>query len=172
MNNSEHKNVIPELQNIKPLSDDDILNETRALNSLSSDVMNKILEDYRNAIASMMTMMVENTKEEEQIVQLEQVKRVLGLCPDVEKFLRSKDKVWGVRKYILAKNADYFLNKDYSSLIKKDSKQAFIESLIELLKERYEEMDPRELAFYWEKASVLLNCVAQFKKAQLSLKKK
>jgi hypothetical protein len=166
------KEAIPDLADVKPLSEDDVLNEMKALNSIPPDQMNKIINNYTNALAAMLTMSVENTSEEEQIVELEQIKRIMGLCPSVEKFIRSKDKVWGARKHILDRNADYFMNKDYGKLIKKDANQAFIESIIELIKDRYDNMEKKELDFYWDKATVMLRCVATFKKAMRTLSKK
>lgn len=155
-----------ELHTVRPLSDKDVLREMKILNSMPADQMNQIIETYKNAIAAILNMVIAAISNEKHKVELDRVRRILNLCPDVEKFLRSKDKIWGARNHIRTKNAKYFLEKDYSALIKKDNNQTFIEAIIEIIKERYEEMPEKELSFYWGKAKDLLWCVARFKKAQ------
>ena len=104
------------------------------------------------------------TTDDLEIVELERIKRLINFTPKDEKFIRSKGKVWAVRDHILNKDAKYFLEKDYSTIIKKDHNQAMLETLVELIKEKFENMNDKEQNFYWQKAALLLNCVVRYKR--------
>ena len=54
-------------------------------------------------------------------------------------------------------------------MIKKDGNQAMLESLVEIVKNTYEDMSVAEQDKYWQKAAILLNCVAKFRKAMKAL---
>jgi DNA-binding XRE family transcriptional regulator len=157
----------------KPLDENDVLQEMQNLGKLDEKIMNKILNTYSNAISSLIktaSVHLENDGDEEDIVLLEQVRRVLGFCPSEELFIRSKDKVWAVRHHIMKQNANYFLEKDYSASIKEDGNQAFIESLIEVVRNTYEDIEEVEREAYWKIAKKILHCVALYKKELIKLK--
>jgi len=153
------------MSTVKPLSDSDVTSLLEKISQCDSKITNPLFIEYSNTLNSLLSIIVTQLEEESEIVELERVKRILSLCPLEEKLLRTKDKIWNVREHILAKNKDYFLNKDYSSLIKQDSNKAFIENIMEIIKDNFNDLSEKEQAAYWIKAKKLLNIVARFKKA-------
>ena len=144
---------------------DDINIELKKIARLDVKFTNEIFRSYTNAINSMLALALKQSVDEDEAVEIEQLRRVIMLCPLEEKFIRTRDKIWGARKHIVNRNADYFLKKDYSKIIKRDANQAFIEALIEIVKNRFETLDDEMKEAYWQKAAYLLNCVVRFKKA-------
>jgi CII-binding regulator of phage lambda lysogenization HflD len=159
-------------QKIKALSEDDVAKEIKDINKMESKFTTEIFTSFSKGINSVLSVAMKQCTDESEIVEIEQLRRVLSLCPLEEKFIRTKDKIWAVRKHIINKNADYFLKKDYSKIIKRDSNQAFIESLMEIVKDKFSGMDIESQNIYWKKAAYLLNCVARFKKAQVECSSK
>lgn len=180
-NESAMKNLLFEGEQIKPLTDSDVDNEMKRIGSLPVSKQNqvaKIIQGYSNTISAVINMsktkvdtdLKTSTNRtdiedlEEIVVNLEQLTRILNLCPLEEKFIRTKDKVFAARQYILNKDADHFLNKDYSAIVKKDHNQAFIERMMEIVQESYRRFTPEELERYWIKAAELLRYVALYRK--------
>jgi hypothetical protein len=149
---------------VKTLNDEDVEREIKNMQSIDPDVMNDIYKNFSNAVMSIVTAASEQTEDEKDLVQLDRIKRILNLAPMEERFIRSKEKVWGVRNYILNKNVDYFLNKDYSGMIKKDHNQVLLEKLIEIVRDNFINLSAEDKEFYWKKANILLHCVAKYKK--------
>ena len=148
----------------KPLNDNDIDLLMKKLVNVDSKKLNKLFRDYSNILNSIISLTIKITKDEDEIIELERVKRILGLCPLEERLLRTKDKIWNARNHILKKNSDFFIKRDYSSMIKQDSNQAFIESLMLIVKTKFPKLKKKEQFFYWKKATSLLKIVAEFKK--------
>lgn len=147
----------------KPLTMDEVLEINKKFLKMDSATINKILTTYSNIVYSLLKLAIKNCEDEADIVELERLKRVIKLCDDAEIFIRTKDKVWAVREKILNKDADYFLNKDYSSGIKQDEKQSMIETIIMVVKEKYNVLTQNERNMYWKKAFEMLNLVIQYK---------
>lgn len=154
---------------VTALSDDDIVNEMKLISLLPEKFTNHIFNTYSQNITSVLSIVLKQCTDDDDAVEIEHLKRVLMMCPLEEKFIRSKDKIWAVRKHIVTKNARYFLDKDYSKIIKRDGNQAFIESLMEIVKVKFGELSLSDQNMYWNKAALLLNCVAQFKKEMKKL---
>lgn len=157
------KPVVDDLR-VAPLSEKDIEDQKKRLLNANPDELSKIYNTCSQVINSMLVMVIKQTNDEEDIVEVERLKRVINLAPVDERFLRSKDKIWAAREHILNKNADWFLNRDYKGLIKKDHNQSMIETIVSLVKERYNSLSQEDQNRYWEKATMLLNNVARFKK--------
>jgi CII-binding regulator of phage lambda lysogenization HflD len=149
----------------KALDDDDVNNMLRMTANANPDVINEIYRTYANTLNTILTMVQKQATEEEELVEVDRVKRIINMLPIEERFMRTKDKVWAVQDHIFNKNIKYFLDKDYSHIIKRDSKQVMIETLVELVKNRAIDLQPNEMDFYWNKAVILLNCIGRFKKA-------
>jgi predicted choloylglycine hydrolase len=156
-NNTEFK--------IKPLTDADVAQTIKRIADADANELNDIYNKYANAILSILTMGQKQTKDEDELVELDRLKRIINLTPSDERFIRTKDKVWAVREHIINKNAKFFIERDYSAAIKKDHNQGFIETLISIIKYKFTQLTKTEQDFYWKKAAILLNCVARFKKA-------
>ena len=149
---------------IKPLSEDDIAAQKKRLLDADPKMLNDIYNTCLQVINSMLVMVMKQTDDDEEIVEVERLKRVINLSPLEEVFIRSKDKIWSSREHILNKNADWFLNRDYKNLIKKDHNQVFIETIVSLIKDRYNTLPLEDKDKYWEKALLLLRNIARFKK--------
>lgn len=152
-------------EKLKPLSDEDVERTLQRIAKANVEELNDIYRTYANTINSMISVALKQTEDESDLVQLERLKRIINLTPEDERFIRSKDKIWNVREHILNKNAKYFLEKDYNPMFKKDHNQSMLESLVEIIKDKFDELDSDEQLFYWKKAATLLNCVVRFKKA-------
>lgn len=149
------------------LTEEDIDRIIRKLNQFDNKQIkeiHKIYDKFSQAINGLITTVRTYIKEEEEIVEIDRLKRIIGFLPVDERFLRCSEKIWSVRNYIINKDMKYFLNKDLSHAIKKDSKQRMIETLIEIVKERFPSLSKEQQDIYWNKSIIMLNCVAQFKK--------
>jgi hypothetical protein len=149
------------------LTDDDVLRIQKNLDAVNPKELNEIYNTYKQTISSMLTIAKEQAKEkndEDDIITIEQICRLIGFLPVDEIFIRSKEKIWHHKDKILNKDADYFIKKNYSAMIKKDKNQSFLESLISIIKGKFLELTSEEQNIYWNKAAKLLNCVIRFKK--------
>ena len=77
---------------------------------------------------------------------------------------RCKDKIWGAKEYIKTQNADYFLNRDYSELIKQDSNESVIINLVSIIKRGWNTLYPNEKEAIWNKMKLMLKSVAFYEK--------
>jgi hypothetical protein len=160
-NNINIKDKEPE---VIPMTDADVNNVRKRLALLDEKELNYIIDTYSQIIKGVLTLAMKNTKDEDEIVELERLKRIINLAPKDELFIRSKDKVWAARKRVINRDINWFLNRDYSKLIKRDSKQVMIETLINIAKNSYLKLDPEEQEMYWQKGFKVLQIVAQYKK--------
>ena len=62
------------------------------------------------------------------------------------------------------KDVEFFLKRDYSSLVKKDHNQLFIEHLMIIVRDRYMDSTKAEQDMYFKKGWDLVDSVEQFKK--------
>jgi hypothetical protein len=166
---SESKVAFKDYIGIRALSEDDVRNEMKLIANLPEKFTNDIFVSYAQCINSILALVLKQCKDDEDVVEVEQLRRVLHICPLEDKFIRTKEKIWAVRHHIINKNAAYFLEKDYSNYIKRDGNQAFIESMLEIIKSRYNELSIVNQDMYWIKAAKLLNTVARFRKATSEL---
>jgi hypothetical protein len=153
-----------DLKAAAPLTEDQVEAIRKRLANADPTELNKIFNTQTQVINATLQMAIKQTDEEDEIVELEHVKRIINMAPADELFIRSKDKIWAVRKHILNKDATFFLNKDYKSLIKKDKNQSMIETLVSIIKERYVALSHEDQEQYWLKGIKLLQLVASYKK--------
>lgn len=160
MSNSDinYKNIIA-----NPLTDRDVENLMQKVARADAKLITPIFNEYNNVLNSILSMMRKQAVDEEDIVEVDRAKRIIGLCPMEEKLFRTKDKIWNVRNQILNKDLNFFMTNDYSGMIKNDQNRAFIEAMIEIIKENFIELTKKEQDFYWSKFTKLLHLVAKFK---------
>lgn len=154
-----------ELEQIKPLDDSDIENERYRLAKLPKkkiDEITNIFKQYKSQILGLINMLQKTVKDEEDIVEVERLKRLVNMCDDLEIFMRTKDKIYKSKTFILNKDAAWFINKKYDHLIKKDHNQAFIETLVSLIKDHYTAMREEEKNLYWSKAHMLIQAIEKY----------
>lgn len=157
----------------EPLSDEDVQILMRKISKIDPKVLNPIFSNFSNVLNSIVAIALEQAKNDEDsddILALEQARRIINICPAEEKFLRIKDKIWNVRNHIINKDAKFFLDRDYSGMIKKDSNKAFIESLMEIVKGNFSDIPKEAQNMYWKKAQKMLRIVCEFKKAVKAVK--
>lgn len=151
-------------KHVTGMTEEDVANENRKLAKVDPDVLNDLYNTQSQIFNSIVTMVKKQLTDEEDLVEVERLQRILNLAPVDEKFIRTKDKIWAVREHIINKNAKFFLDRDYSKQIKKDGNQVFLETLISLIKEQYNALSAKDQNFYWEKASQLLIQVCKYHK--------
>lgn len=169
---SKNKEEVHDELGIRALSENDVLGEMKMIERLPKKFTNDIFVSYSQCINSILALVLKQCYDDDDAVEIEQLRRVLQICPLEDKFIRTKGKVWAVRHHIVNKNAKYFLEKDYSKLIKRDGNQAFIESLMEIVKFSYNDLSASDQDMYWCKAAKMLNIVARFRKAMSDIRKK
>lgn len=150
-----------------PMTDDDVNKTIARMATLDGKQISEICDGYVRQIKILINTVkkiLHPTDDEDEIVELDRVLRLIGLIASDEIFIRSKDKIWHARQHILNKNADWFIKRDYSKNIKKDHKQVMIETIIRIVRVRYPKLSPAEQEQYWIKAIGLLSLVAKFKK--------
>lgn len=152
------------LDNVKPMSEDDYANLQKKLATVNPSELNTIYNDYGGKINKLIMLAMKQTKDESEIVELESLKRIVNLAPADERFLRSKDKIWAARTFIIEKNEKYFMEKNYGKLIKKDRNQAMLETIMSIAKNGFKSLKPEEKEMYWTIGYELLHTVAKFKK--------
>lgn len=163
---SEKKQIVDDPPPL-PMTDDDVAVIMRKLGNLDVKQMNDLFNGYVQQIKGLVTIMkkaMNPREEEEELVELERLSRLINMVPSDEIFIRSYQKIWHARHHILAKDADWFLKRDYSANIKKDQKQTMIETIIRLIQSKYLGMTDAERVIYWNKGLEMLKLVATFKK--------
>ena len=156
---------------IKNLTDEDVEKELRDLEHCDQKALDAIYQDYSSALSKLIASIKKLAVEDDVIIEVDRLRRLANFLPKEEKFIRSKSKIWGAREKILSKDADYFLTKDYSLIIKKDHNQVMMETLISCIKDIYDDTTQEERDFFWGQAAVLLNCVIRFKQIIIESKK-
>jgi hypothetical protein len=156
---------------IKNLTDEDVENELKELESCDQKALDVIYQDYSSALSRLISSVKKLAFEEEVVIEIDRLRRLANFIPKEEKFIRSKNKIWGARERILNKDAEFFLSKDYSLVVKKDHNQVMIETLINCIKDIYDDTSQEERDFFWAQAAVLLNCVIRFKQILIDNKK-
>lgn len=147
-----------------PLNEEEVEAQKKRLLEADPKILTDIFNVHSQVSNSILVMVLKQTEDEDEIVEIERLKRIFNLAPIEERFIRSKDKVWGAREHILNKNAKWFIDRDYKNLIKKDHNQVFIETIVSLVKDRYMSLSTEDQERYWEKALIILRNVARFKK--------
>ena len=163
-NTDDDKNVE---QMPKPLTEEDVLQAMAKMSILSDKDVNEICDGYAQKMKSLINCVKKSLNpktDEEEFVELDRIMRIINMCPKDEFFIRTKDKIWFARYHILDRNSNWFLNRDYSSSIKKDHKQRMIETMIRMIQSRWKKLSTTEQELYWEKAFQMLHIVARFKK--------
>ena len=151
----------------KPMTDDDVMKVMSKLGHLSSKDLNEICDGYTNKIKYLITLgkrKLSSKTDEDELIEIDRLMRLINMLPKDEIFIRSKDKIWFARNHIMQKNIDWFLKRDYSKNIKKDHKQRMIETLIRLIRNQWSSLSEDEKEVYWDTGLEILGLVAKFKK--------
>ncbi len=151
-------------KNVRPLTDDDVDEEKKMWIKLNPKELDEVLNNFSNYLNKLLNMAKQQAKEEDDIVELDRVRRIMNLINNDEKFVRVKDKVWTVREKIFNKDTDFFLKRDYSGLIKKDKKQKMIETIVCIVKTKFIELPKDHQDQFWDIGKNLVFWVAKYRK--------
>lgn len=149
------------------MTDDDVDRIQGRVNKLSNkeiDEVNKLCTSFHQALVGLVTTARSFTKEDEELVEIDRIKRLLAILPQFEVFVRAQGRIWTFRNKIVDKDMDFFLGIDYSGAIKRDHKQRMIETIIEIVKEKFPKLPESERETFWQKVILLLNYTAKFRK--------
>lgn len=161
-------------QQVKLMTDTDVYDEIRLyMNYMKTGDLEPILRTFKNAVNSLLSFATEQVgDDEEDAANLDRARRMIGFCPAEEIFIRSKDKIWAVRDHILGENLQYFMDRDYSNMIKRDQKQEMLENIVYVIKDYVEQMSAETRAVLWTKGKIMLRCVALYIKLRESIDEK
>ena len=129
-----------------------------------AELLEEIYNEYYKHCMGVVDLITRTTKAESELVEIDQLKRILRICTVDEIFIRTWAKVWKMRDNILNKRADWFLGQDFKHIIKPDNKQVFLETIVKMAKHRHNTMTEAEREIYWKKGFSLLGCIARFVK--------
>jgi len=151
---------------VKALSYEDIEKIRASFSDKDYDELNKIFDKFRHHINNVLVMTLKQTSEEDidEIVEIERLKRLINLAPSDAIFLRCKDKLWDARTNLINKEIKWFVDRDFSHLIKKDQNQVMIETILNLVKHKVMHINETDQAVYWKQLHSLLHVIASYKK--------
>ncbi len=102
------------------------------------------------------------------MVSLDSLQRKLALARDLDPLIiitRSKDKLWMYKDQIIAKDVKFFMENKFGQFIKNDENKPFMYSMVNAIKEGYNEMTEPEKEMVWTLIQNLLKIVIEYKKA-------
>lgn len=165
-NNNQQNNDTDDIK-FTNMTDDDVDAMDRRLGNLPKKEFaeaESLITKYYQTFLGLIAVSRSYTKVETDLAELDRLQRLLKLLPRVEVYTRSFSKIWQVRNHIINKKIDYFLKKDYSHVIKKDSKQVMIETIISIVREKFPKLEQKDQDQFWLKGYLLINIIAQIKK--------
>lgn len=156
---------------VKLMTDDDVYAEIRTyMSKMNATELESLLQTFKNTINSLLSFATEKVSgDEEDCANLERVRRIIGFLPPEEIFIRVKDKVWAVRDHIINENLQYFMDKDYGNMIKKDQKQELLENIICVIKDYVTQMSEEDIQTLWTKGKIMLRCVALYERMRRAI---
>ena len=100
-------------------------------------------------------------------IEIEWIQKKLALAREVDPLIvisRCKDKLWFYRKEIIGENEDFFLNQTFSEFIKEDENKTFMNTLMSMMKKKFNERSEEEKKEIWKLLKSLLKRIIEFKK--------
>lgn len=160
-------------QQVKLLTDDDVLAEIRDfMSNMETAKLTPILRGFQNAVQSLISFAAEIVgDDEESAADLDRTRRLISFCPPEEMFIRAKDKIWAVRDHILKKDLKYFIDRDYSNMIKRDQKQELLENIVMTVKDYAALMSTEKHEALWTKCKIILHWVAKYMREREAVSK-
>ena len=128
--------------------------------------LNSIFDKYSKTLTELIKNVSDEIKNEEEKSHLEQIKRIIRLCPQEERLIKTKDTLWELRNYILTRDHIGLKNVDPNKFINKDNTEAdkeFILSIIDIIKSRYDEIKEERKNNYWITLTILLQCIIEYR---------
>lgn len=149
-----------EVLHFTPLSDDEIKVLRQRLLKIERKHRNDIIDSFAKSLKQVVLMAKKACKKEDEIVELDRVRRILNILPNDDLFLFCHDKIWLVREQIKKRNVDFFMNVVCD--IPKDDTQDLVFALIELVRDNYNKLSAVDKDAYWKCVQILLDSVDRF----------
>lgn len=129
------------------------------------DIINDIITEFHSTIFKILKVC---RKIEPNNIDLEWLQSKLSLARDIDPLLiinKCADKIWAHREYIITENSDFFLKNQYTEFIKNDENKSFLQSLVNLIKNKYTEISEQERKALWTLVKSMLGSIVKYKKA-------
>jgi hypothetical protein len=95
-----------------------------------------IFDKYSKSLTDLIKNVSEDVKSEEEKTHLDQIKRLIRLCPQEERLIKTKDTIWDLKNYILNRDHIGLKNLDVNLYMNKnntDDEKQFILSIIDII---------------------------------------
>ena len=128
--------------------------------------LNTIFDKYSKTLSELIKNVSEEIKNEEEKTHLDQIKRIIRLCPQEERLIKTKDTLWELRNYILTRDHIGLKNVDPNKFFNQNNTvedKEFILSIIDIIKSRYDEIKEDRKNNYWITLTILLQCIIEYK---------
>ena len=137
-----------------------------SLNKNNKVKLNSIFDKYSKTLTELIKNVSDEIKNEEEKTHLDQIKRIIRLCPQEERLIQTKETLWELRNYILTRDHIGLKNINPNDFINKNNnveEKEFILSIIDIIKSRYDEIKEERKNNYWTTLTILLQCIIEYK---------
>lgn len=153
-----------------PLTDDDIEKYRMRAKNVPAKVKDDVFRAIYKELILLLKMSSQHIAAQANVnvkakSDIEQISRLLKIVPNDEIFYRLYPKVWAHREQIIKKDGAFFINHDYSKLVKDDSKKSMIINIIGIIKYEYDKLTDNDRESLWDHMLKILHQVATFLKA-------
>jgi hypothetical protein len=130
---------------------------------MDSKEADKIIKEFNTSVFDLIKIC---RKLEPSNIDLEWIHKQLLLAREMDPLLLingCKDKLWLYREQIINEDSDFFLKQNFSTDKAGDSKD-FMQSMIKLVKNKFQELSNSEKKVIWNLTKKMLTCVIKYKK--------
>jgi hypothetical protein len=125
-----------------------------------------IFDKYSKTLTELIKNVSEDVKSEDEKTHLDHIKRLMRLCPQEERLIKTKDTIWDLKNYILTRDHVGLKNLDAAPYMNKDNtdeEKQFILSIIDIIKSRYDDLEENKKNNYWTLLTLLLQYVIEYR---------
>jgi len=125
-----------------------------------------IFDKYSKSLTELIKNVSDDVKSEDEKTHLDQIKRLIRLCPQEERLIKTKDTIWDLKNYILTRDHVGLKNLDATNYMNKDNtdeEKQFILSIIDIIKSRYDDLEENKKNNYWTILTLLLQYVIEYR---------
>jgi hypothetical protein len=132
------------------------LDELGSLSGTSHE-LDVICKVFNQNILQLLKFLISKMPDEPQVQALKSVME-FALEEDQQLMLnKCKEKIWAAKDQIRAKNSEYFLERDYSNLIKEDHNKSMIVTIVNLVKTGWTTLYDSEREVLWKNNQLMLH---------------
>ncbi len=150
-----------------PLSDEDIAKCRLRSKGVPDAVKEKIFVAVYKDLQGLLKLASQHISAQREVnvrakSDIEHIGRLLKLIQNDEIFYRLYPKIWAHRQQIMEKNGKFFVDHDYSKLVKEDGKKGMILNIIGIIKHEYNFLTETDRESLWQYMTQILHNVATF----------